>query len=60
MKELGYGEDYKYAHGHKGNFVNMEFMPKELKGTNFFNAGSSPKEQEIARMIQELWTGKYK
>ncbi|MEZ4937973.1 MAG: replication-associated recombination protein A [Crocinitomicaceae bacterium] len=59
MKELGYGEDYKYAHGHQGNFVNMEFMPKELKGMNFFNPGSSQKEQEIARKISDLWQGKY-
>lgn len=59
MKELGYGDNYKYAHAAEGNFVNMEFMPKELKGSNFFNAGSSAKEQEISRKIAELWKGKY-
>ena len=31
MKELGYGEDYKYAHHHKGNFVDQEFMPENIK-----------------------------
>lgn len=31
MKELNYGKDYKYAHEFPGNFVEMEFMPEELK-----------------------------
>jgi putative ATPase len=59
MRELGYGDNYQYAHANKGNFADMEFMPKELKGTNFFNPGSSSKEQEISKKIKDLWKGKY-
>lgn len=59
MKELNYGKDYLYSHDFPGNFVAQEFLPEELKGMNFFNAGSNSKEQEIAKTIQALWNNKY-
>lgn len=59
MKDMGYGENYKYSHDGAGNFVNQEFMPDEIVGTNFFDAGSSKKEQEIAQTIKNLWGDKY-
>jgi putative ATPase len=60
MKELDYGKAYKYAHDFPGNFAEQEFLPENLKGTNFFNAGSSKKEQDIEAIINKLWKGKYK
>src|SRR6056297_2927501 len=33
MKDLGYGEDYKYAHSYEGNFAAAEFLPKEISNT---------------------------
>lgn len=59
MKELGYGKDYQYSHDFPGNFVDQEYLPKELEGTNFFKAGSSIKEKEIENKIAELWNKKY-
>ena len=59
MKELGYGKDYKYAHQYPGNFTEQEFMPDTAKGTNFFLAGSSKREQEIKEQIEKMWKGKY-
>jgi len=59
MKELNYGKDYLYSHDFPGNFAVQEFLPEELKGMNFFNAGSNAKEQEIAKTIQALWNNKY-
>ena len=59
MKQLGYGENYLYSHDFPGNFAEQEFLPKEISGTNFFQAGSSPKEQEIAQTISNLWKDKY-
>ena len=60
MKELGYGEAYQYSHDHPGNFYNQEFLPDEIRTTNFFNPGSSAKEQEIAQQIKKWWQDKYK
>lgn len=60
MKELGYGEGYKYSHDFPGNFVQQEFLPDEIKGTNFFKAGSHPKEKEVEDNIHRLWGTKYR
>lgn len=59
MKELGYGEGYKYSHDFPGNFVQQDFLPDEVAGTNFFKAGSSLKEKEIESKIAELWGKRY-
>ena len=59
MKELGYGKGYLYSHDFPGNFAEQEFLPEEITGTTFFKPGSSPKEQEIAKGIEQIWKGKY-
>lgn len=59
MDELGYGEGYLYSHDFPGNFVVQEFLPEAIAGSNFFKAGSSSKEQEIAKMLYTLWNDKY-
>ena len=59
MKDLGYGEGYTYAHEYKNNFNPQDYMPESLSQTNFFNAGSSRKEQEISEQIKQLWGTKY-
>ena len=30
MKELGYGEEYKYSHDYANNFAEQEFLPREI------------------------------
>jgi putative ATPase len=60
MKELGYGEGYLYSHDHPGNFVQQDFLPHEIKGTHFFQAGSSKREKEIEETIKQLWGDRYK
>ena len=61
MSDQGYGKDYKYAHDYAGNFVEQEFMPESLKGTQFYhpNTGNAT-EQRIAERMQQLWKDKYK
>ena len=55
MKELGYGEGYKYSHDYPGNFVQQNFFPEGMTTQQFFEAGSSAKEIEIQNIIQRLW-----
>jgi putative ATPase len=59
MKELNYGKEYLYSHDFQGNFVQQDFLPEEIEGMQFFNAGSSKKEQEIETIINTLWGDKY-
>ncbi len=55
MKELGYAEDYKYAHNYAGNFVDQEFLPKEISGKVFYNPANNPKEAELRRSLSTKW-----
>ncbi len=64
MKQLGYHEGYKYAHDYTGNaalggFAEQEYLPQGLEGTLFYEPGSTPREQETRRSLQERWGQKY-
>lgn len=59
MKDLDYGKGYKYAHDHKGNFADMEFLPDEIKGTKFYDPGQNPRENELRVFLKKLWGKKY-
>lgn len=55
MKELGYAQNYKYAHNYEGNFVDQEFLPEALSGTRFYEPGDNPREKEIRARMERLW-----
>lgn len=59
MKDLGYGEDYKYAHNYKNNFVDIEFLPDELKSTTLFKPGKNKREERLQQFLKTRWKGKY-
>lgn len=59
MKELGYGQEYLYAHGFEGNFVPMEFLPDDIKGQKFYNPGQNPREEELRLYLRKRWKEKY-
>lgn len=59
MKDIGYGKDYKYAHQHKDNFVEQEFLPEKIKGTKLFDPGNNPRENNERKQLRERWKGKY-
>ena len=59
MKDLNYGKDYDYAHSHEGNFVDLEFLPDELKGTSFYTPGKNSTENKIAEQLKKKWKDKY-
>lgn len=60
MKELGYGDNYKYAHNYKGNFVDQDFLPKELADRKFYSPQDNSKERDIATWLEKLWGKKSK
>jgi putative ATPase len=59
MKEMGYGQQYKYAHDFPGNFIPMEFMPETISGTQLYTPGNNPREDELRRKMQQYWKEKY-
>lgn len=59
MKDLKYGEKYKYAHDFPGNFVDQEFLPDEIRGTKLFQPQNNRAEQGILERLKQWWK-KYK
>ncbi len=59
MKDLGYGENYKYAHDYEGGFVNAEFLPEEIKGNSFFQPGDNKREKVLRQFLKLRWKNKY-
>lgn len=59
MKELGYGEDYKYAHDYPGSFVYQEFLPDDLVNTPFYEPGENAREKQTKDFLRQRWQGKY-
>lgn len=59
MKELGYGEEYKYAHNHANNFALHEFLPDEITGTKLYNPGNNSRENTLRSYLKNLWKDKY-
>ena len=58
-KELGHGKNYLYAHSHENNFVEMEFLPDEIKGQRFFKPGNNSKELQLRKFLKSKWKDKY-
>jgi len=59
MKDLGYGEEYKYAHDYENNFIAEEFMPKEVANTSFYRPGKNQRENAIKDFLKKRWKDKY-
>lgn len=36
MKDLGYGEGYRYAHDHESGFVYQQNLPDALEGRRYY------------------------
>ena len=59
MKELGYGEDYKYAHNYEKNFADLEFLPDEIKNTKLYDPGNNARENTLRDFLRSRWKDKY-
>lgn len=59
MKELGYGDQYKYAHNYEGNFSAMEFLPKEISNTKLYDPGNNKWENAQRDFLKKRWKDKY-
>ncbi len=59
MKEIGYGQNYKYSHNYPEHFAEQEFMPDDIKGTKLYQPANNPAENKAKDMIQHRWKRKY-
>ncbi|MEZ4857082.1 MAG: replication-associated recombination protein A [Gelidibacter sp.] len=59
MKDLGYGENYAYAHNYENNFVAHEFLPDQIKNTKLYNPGNNARENSQREFLKQHWKDKY-
>lgn len=55
MKELDYGREYKYSHDYDNHFVRQDYLPKELKGSKFWDPQSNAAEAKMYELMKKLW-----
>ncbi len=59
MKDMGYGDDYRYAHNYENNFKEAEFLPEEIKNTTLYNPGNNQRENSQREFLKKRWKDKY-
>lgn len=59
MKDIGYGNDYRYAHDYDNNFVQQEFLPVGIEGTKLYEPGNNASEDRIRAYLRSCWKEKY-
>jgi len=60
MKELGYGEGYKYAHDFEDKVADMECLPDNLKGKQWYFPTDEGVEKRIRERLASLRVKKQK
>ena len=55
MKDLNYGQDYKYPHDYPGNFVEQPYLPEELKDKKFYQPQQNAQEVKILERLKAGW-----
>lgn len=55
MKDIGYGKEYKYAHDYPNHFVEVNYLPEELKGKQFYFPTENGQEKKIKEWLKFLW-----
>jgi putative ATPase len=54
MEQFGYGKGYQYAHDVEGRVADMECMPDNLRGREFYHPTSEGREKLLAQRMAEV------
>ena len=54
MKQLGYGEGYRYAHDEEGGVAAMDCLPDRLRGRRFFEPTERGLEKRYAERLNRI------
>lgn len=52
MKDLGYGQGYRYAHDEKDGVSALECLPDALRGRRYYRPGERGAEADLARRLE--------
>ncbi len=54
MKQVGYGKGYQYAHDLESKVADMECMPDNLRGREYYHPTAEGKEKLMAQRMDEI------
>jgi len=54
MKELGYGEGYRYAHDYEGGIIGQQNLPENLAGRRYYEPTDRGLEAEIGKKLARI------
>ena len=60
MKEVGYGDSYKYSHDYPNNFVEQQYMPDALLGMRLWQEQHSSNEEKLYQQMVKCWGDRFK
>ncbi len=55
MRQMGYGQGYKWAHDYPGHFVKQQNLPASLQGKRYYVPGELGYEREITDRLNKWW-----
>jgi putative ATPase len=55
MKDMGYGEGYKYAHDYPGHFVEQQNLPDSLQGKHYYTPSDQGYEKQVVARLKAWW-----
>ena len=60
MKDLKYGNEYKYPHSFDHHFILEDYLPEEMKGVQFYLPTENGQEKNLKERLKFLWKDRKK
>ena len=60
MKAIGYHQGYKYPHDFENHFILENYLPEELKGTQYYFPTENGQEKSIKDRLKAFWKNRKK
>jgi putative ATPase len=55
MKDMGYGNEYKYAHDYPEHFIDQQYLPDNLRNKIFYNPTDIGREKFLKDYLKKCW-----
>lgn len=55
MKEMKYGQDYKYPHEYPDHFIEENYLPEPLKDKIYYQPSEQGREKALKERLDKLW-----
>ncbi|MGI9534694.1 MAG: replication-associated recombination protein A [Thermodesulfobacteriota bacterium] len=60
MKDLGYGEHYKYSHDYDEHFIEQDFLPEEIVNKIYYEPAEIGREAALKKYLDVKWKKRQK